>query len=111
MSRSLPLVALGTVVTCMALGCRSGAPEERPAPQLEIPEEWTSEADPDLALISNWEESFDDPALEGLIEEALANNHDLEAAAARLDAALAEARIAGADQLPRVDLTGGGSRE
>jgi outer membrane protein, multidrug efflux system len=49
-----------------------------------------------------WWETFEDPGLTAAVEEALARNHDLKSAVARLDAAAAQARIAGADLYPSV---------
>jgi NodT family efflux transporter outer membrane factor (OMF) lipoprotein len=48
---------------------------------------------------------FEDRALDSLIAEALERNHDLRAAAARVEAAEALARIAGADLYPAADLS------
>jgi multidrug efflux system outer membrane protein len=47
-----------------------------------------------------WWQELDDPVLDALIVEALANNHDLEVAAARVVAAEAEARIVASDLYP-----------
>jgi NodT family efflux transporter outer membrane factor (OMF) lipoprotein len=47
-----------------------------------------------------WWQELDDPVLDALIVEALANNHDLEVAAARVAAAEAEARIVASDLYP-----------
>ncbi len=53
---------------------------------------------------AEWWTLFNDPALNALVQQALAANQDLQAAAARLEAAEAAAREAGADYLPRLDL-------
>ncbi len=60
-----------------------------------------------------WWTGFDDPGLDAAVVEALARNHDLRAVAARLDAAVAQATIAGADLYPAVNLSlnGGRSRQ
>jgi multidrug efflux system outer membrane protein len=57
-----------------------------------------------------WWTLFGDPALDGLVAEALAANQDLAAAAARVEEARALAGIARADQLPQVTGTVTGSR-
>jgi multidrug efflux system outer membrane protein len=49
---------------------------------------------------------FADPLLSGLIEDALAHNWDLAAAAANLRAARAERRLAGFDQFPTATFSG-----
>lgn len=50
-----------------------------------------------------WWTSFEDVRLDGLVREALANNRDLRATAARVEAAFASAAEAGGARLPRVD--------
>ena len=51
-------------------------------------------------IATTWWQELGDPLLEELIVEALANNQDLKAAAARVASAEAVARIAGADLYP-----------
>jgi NodT family efflux transporter outer membrane factor (OMF) lipoprotein len=51
-----------------------------------------------------WWEDFDDPVLDTLVIHALERNHDLAAAAWRVNQSLALARIAGADLWPQVGL-------
>ena len=67
-----------------------------------IPGEWTAGAGSMEAAVPGgaWWDSFGDPELSSLIAETLENNRDLRMAAARIDAAAAQARIAGADLLP-----------
>jgi len=57
-----------------------------------------------------WWQAFDDPTLSRLIEEGVAGSFDLAAAAARIDAAQARARIAGAALSPQADLALNGAR-
>lgn len=57
----------------------------------------TDEGDAGLAQLVS---SFADEQLDDLVQEALANNRDLRAAASRVEIALARARIARADRLP-----------
>jgi NodT family efflux transporter outer membrane factor (OMF) lipoprotein len=72
-----------------------------------IPSKWTA-ASPSTAHIKNkWVTSFADPALTALVNDALNNNLDLKAAAARVDAAREQARIAGADRWPRLGFATG----
>ena len=61
-------------------------------------------------LPDKWWESFDDPVLNGLIDQALANNFDLKTAWDRLTQAEAEARGAGADLFPTLDADAGTSK-
>jgi multidrug efflux system outer membrane protein len=62
------------------------------------------------AVNPEWWTLFRDEELNHLMELALANNHDLKAAVARMEAAEAAAREAGSDIFPSVDLEGGSIR-
>ncbi len=86
----------------LALGCASAPPPERL--ELELPERWTA-APEEIAgerPAGAWWSDFKDPRLDRLIAESLEANRDLAAAAARVEAAAAQARLAGADSLPQV---------
>lgn len=63
-----------------------------------------------LEVAELWIEDFDDPRLQNLITQTLENNPDAAAAAARLRAAAAVSRIAGADRLPQLSAQALGSR-
>ncbi len=87
---------------------------ERPAavaPDFEPPERWAQAQAGAEQLGARWWESFGDEILSRLVEEALTNNRDLRGAAARVRAAAAQARIAGADRLPSLEAAGSGSRQ
>lgn len=56
------------------------------------------------AIQADWLTTFEDPRLNSLVDEVLANNFDLQIAAANVDAAEAAARIAGAASTPAVNL-------
>ena len=60
-------------------------------------------------VIDGWMSSFEDPALNALVAEILANNQNLQAAAAKVDAASALAIQAGATLKPTIGLSGSGS--
>jgi len=57
--------------------------------------------------LAHWWRGFDDPELARLVELALAQNLDLQAAAARVEQARAAARAAGAALRPTIDLQAG----
>ena len=63
------------------------------------------------AVDVHWWKQFQDPELDALIEEALSNNHQLRAAAERLERALNHARIAGADLVPSMGFAVNSSRQ
>ena len=61
-------------------------------------------------LPDKWWESFEDPVLNGLIDQALTNNFDLKTAWDRLSQAEAMARSAGADLFPALDADAGAAQ-
>ena len=76
--------------------------EKPPDLDLNVPQNWISEKTTGEGEISQWWTRFNDPKLNELVEVVLIENYDLKAAATRLDAAEALARIAGADLYPQV---------
>jgi outer membrane protein TolC len=72
---------------------------------VSVPEAWQSRSTSTVpeTVLEEWWLTFGDPQLNELIAEALLGNHDLKAAAARLESAAAEARIAGADLWPQAN--------
>jgi NodT family efflux transporter outer membrane factor (OMF) lipoprotein len=57
--------------------------------------------------MDEWVNAFADPALTALVNDALNNNFDLKAAAARVDAAREQVGIEGAGRLPQLSFTPG----
>ena len=92
----------------LAAGCRVGAVPER-EPGVRMPDSWTAGAEGEMSR-SPWWRDLAQPDLASAVEEALLANRDLAAAAARVEAALARARIAGADRLPGLSGTVGRTR-
>jgi len=87
----------------MAAGCASIQSPPRPTlGATPVRETWAGEASSGVVL-DNWLESFGDPTLTRLVNEALKNNPDLAATAARLDQAIASANAAGAALYPGLD--------
>lgn len=94
------------LATLVLAGCAGVSAPEPPPVDLEPPAQWAaggSGAPATAAEQDPWWTAFGDPRLDELIREALAKNRDLIAAAARVDAALAQARIAGAALKPQAD--------
>jgi len=87
-------------------------PPERITPEWSttLPENWDSPVVVLNQVRSRWLSTFNDPQLESLVAEAIVNNPDLQASAARIDQALAEARQAGVSLIPQVDASTSGSR-
>ncbi|HEY0748040.1 MAG TPA: efflux transporter outer membrane subunit [Steroidobacteraceae bacterium] len=92
-------------------GCAVGPNYRRPETPLDT--HFANAGEPGLAesdAIEQYWTRFEDPALSGLIEDALAHNTDLGVAEANLRAARAERRLAGFDLYPTVTVSGGYSR-
>lgn len=93
------LLASGLLAACAAVG-----PDYRAPPAVDVGMGWTPPLTQSLgeADLAHWWMELGDPVLDRLIDEALAQNLDLQQAAARVDEARAlRARVAG-DQLPTV---------
>lgn len=71
----------------------------------DAPESWISTQSVAGAVEIGWIDRIGDPTLSALVEEAIANNRDLRAAAGSLAAARGLARQAGAALLPAIDVT------
>ncbi len=67
-----------------------------------VPMHWGSIAQAEMPVPSRWAETFHDSRLVALVDAALANNYELKAAAARVDAAVAQARIDGSPRWPQL---------
>lgn len=100
MRRLLPLLGL------FATGCHQLAPRKAAdlkAVEHVAPPKWTASL-PKVSgsVATGWLSDFRSPELKRLVEQALAANHDVKLAAARVREARAQARAAGADLLPAV---------
>jgi len=100
-------LALGTFLWMM--GCVS-PPDRFPRPEgLPVPDTWNhGEGKPSSDAV--WWSSFSSPELVGLLEEAFSANPDLMGMEARVEAAGARARIAGADLYPTLGASLDGAR-
>lgn len=81
-------------------GCAAGPDYVRP--ESELPERWT-EAETRVADVDAWWHAFGDARLVALVEQALAHNHELRAAAANIEAAAARLNLARMDYVPTVN--------
>lgn len=81
-------------------------------PLLDIPEDYMYERDDaEDTLNTKWWQKFQDPVLEDLIQEALANNKDLKIAEANIIAALGILMQVRAELFPQIGYLGEASRE
>jgi NodT family efflux transporter outer membrane factor (OMF) lipoprotein len=99
---SRPTIALLCAALTLA-GCDTGHGPVQP--KLDLPAAWNTAA-PQAATTwpaADWWRAFGSPELDSLIAAAQANNLDIAAAAARVQQASAQLRVAGAPLLPQVD--------
>lgn len=108
--RPHPKLVLVALVALTVAGCASVS-EPPPEVPFTIPERFTAPAGDAAATdLTPWWRSFGDPALDRLVDQTLELSPTLDAARARLRAAVGAARIAGAAARPQADLSLDGSR-
>lgn len=104
---ALRIVAIAAALA--AGGCALAPPpdatqiREQSLPNTQLPAEWTGGPMAPGAVANGWVAQFQDAQLEKLVAEAMAYNVDLQIAAARVEAAEANARAAGAALFPQVN--------
>ena len=99
---------IGIAVLCTS--CATTPPYTPPVLEIVTPESWTTSADAGAAPDFAWWNDFGDTGLGDVVRTALEQNYDLRAAAARLEEAAADSRIAAADLRPTVQVGLNGSR-
>jgi multidrug efflux system outer membrane protein len=105
------------LITAALAGCALKAPPDSQAiskqalPNLQVPERFAEPAGVAGVVGNAWLASFNDPQLDALVREALANNPDLQVAAARVEQAASFVKVAGATLYPQVSALarGGGA--
>ena len=106
-----PLLALLIIAIAFAAmllaGCTVGPDYKRP--DLDLPKEY-GVAQASVPAPERWWTVFNDPALDRMVDEALAANRDLRAAAERIEQARAQVAITRADQLPSAGVEASKSR-
>jgi multidrug efflux system outer membrane protein len=98
------------VAAALLGGCAIGPNYTRPS--VAEPPTFRGQAIAEAASLADapWWEAFQDPSLKALIQEALRNNYDVRVAAARVQEARANLRIARSDLYPALDYAAGVSR-
>jgi NodT family efflux transporter outer membrane factor (OMF) lipoprotein len=83
---------------------------EQALPNLKLPAQWSAPGGAPAGVTDDWLASFNDPALDALVREALEYNTDLRAAAARVETAAGYVKLSGATLYPQVNVLarGGG---
>src|SRR5213596_3683345 len=106
-------IVLGSI-TLAACALNQPPPSEelraKSLPNVKTPERWTTQTVASAAVADNWLATFNDPALDALVREAIEYNADLRVAAARVETAAGYVKLAGATLYPQVNLLarGGG---
>ncbi len=109
-------VGLAGLICALVTGCPIPAPpdakqlQSEALPNTKLPEKFIAAPTDTAEVVNGWLALFKDSALENLVAEAMAYNTDLRVAAARVEAAEASARAAGAALYPQLNLLakGGG---
>lgn len=102
-------------VAAAAVSCALSTPPTRAEteikalpPDARIPSRWAPGSSPDAQVTNDWVTSFNDPGLEKVVAEAIANNPDLRQAAAQVEMARQAAILVGAQLKPRIGVDAGG---
>ncbi len=96
-------VLIGILGLCL-LSCAPYKAKEDRSPPLDIPESFSSSGSP-KAYEERWWVTFEDPALDAFVGQALADNLDLAQAWARLEQATALARQVAAGHWPEIEIS------
>ncbi len=107
------LIALPLILSLIlfATGCGSPPAIDPPELEMDLPQAgWSAGDSSGVAAVADsvlielrWWESFGDSTLNSMVEEALVSNYDLRAAAARVEQAMAMARITRSEGMPQVN--------
>ena len=100
------------VAAMLMAGCVTTAPPVLPALEVAVavPDDWTAPANTGDRPGVDWWTDFGDTALDEIVRAALEQNYDLRAAAARVEQAAADSRIAAAGLQPTVQAGLNGAR-
>jgi NodT family efflux transporter outer membrane factor (OMF) lipoprotein len=103
MRRTLPI----TAAVLLLAGCATDSNRTARNFASELPADWSAPSVSTGHAPAFWWHNFRNDQLSEAIGDALAANPDIWSTAARLEAAWAQAKIAGAEQLPQIGLSGG----
>ncbi|MBD60233.1 MAG: transporter [Citromicrobium sp.] len=95
-------ILLGLAATALA-GCASMAPDRaQPAVTAQLPADFPNSENAGEYRPDAWWTAYDDPVLDALVQDALADNLDIAEASARVAQAAAQARVARSALLPSI---------
>jgi outer membrane protein, multidrug efflux system len=93
------------IFSALLAACSSAGDRATPRAELDLPPGWTADSLNPRVISEgevSWSRLLDHPAVEEIVTEALEQSPDMAVAAARVEQAVARARIAGADRYPQV---------
>jgi multidrug efflux system outer membrane protein len=113
MTQRVPAAVVGATAMLVAAvaGCALGPNYRRPETTTPAAYRFEHDATADSVADAGWWLVYQDPVLQSLIREGLANNFDVRIAAARIDQARAALGSAHLQQLPQVSATAGATRQ
>jgi outer membrane protein, multidrug efflux system len=116
MSAQCAAAPASRAVLCLVLLCALGtacarAPQRTPVAGVPTPASWVAGPQTHDQVLDSWWTVFNDADLTRTVQEATQANLDLRRFLARLDAAAAQARMAGAPLWPGVDMAAGSQRQ
>lgn len=111
MTRRAPPSAATAVLAATIASCAVGPDYRRPETTTPAAYRFEQNATADSVADAGWWQVYQDPVLQSLIREGLANNLDVRIAAARIDQARAVLGSAHLQQLPQVSATAGATRQ
>ncbi|WP_426267028.1 efflux transporter outer membrane subunit [Sphingomonas sp. LHG3443-2] len=92
-----------TLLLALLGGCAGPRPAIPPQAAVVAPPAWRTPLGPGAPIDEAWWGRFGDPALSALVERAISNNSDILAAAARVQEARAQTRLARSQLFPTLD--------
>lgn len=104
LQRSLQSLSLGLIVLGM-LGCATPK-KTPPTSPVALPSHWKATSLRSPLAPSGWLVTFHDPRLDSIVGSVIADNFNLKAAAARLQAAIAQSHVISADLYPQLGGSG-----
>jgi len=88
-------------------GCKTAPERQASDLDVHIPQVWSHTSDSSQPSRQNWVDSFNDPVLSQLVDRALTSNFDLKSVAARVETAIAQARIDSSGLWPQLSFAPG----
>src|SRR5689334_25202844 len=101
---ALPAAAIFAAACALKTPPDAAAIKKEGMPKVDVPSAWKGAPPAAGGVADNWLASFGDQDLNAAVAEAIANNADLRAGAARVETAQLYAKLAGARLYPSVDL-------